>query len=60
MATNYIYVICKGCGGDGKHPDATVDGWGNPSSSGEKDCTACNGEGSYLWATLEDELRGEE
>jgi DnaJ-class molecular chaperone len=60
MPIQYIYVICKPCGGDGKNPQSTVDENGNPVNAGEKDCDTCNGLGKYLWGYLQDELEGVE
>ena len=59
MATEYIYVICVTCKGTGEHPDTTEDENGNLIPAGTKECDKCKGEGSYLWGTLEDELREE-
>ncbi len=62
MATQYLYVICVTCGGDGEHPASTFDENGNPIESGMKECDKCEGEGEgkILWGYLEDELLGEE
>jgi len=60
MATNYLYTICVSCKGTGEHPKHKLDEEGNPIPDGMKECDKCKGEGSYLWGTLEDELREEE
>lgn len=60
MGTQYIYVICKPCGGDGVHPGSTLDEEGHPVPGDDKTCTACYGLGKYLWGYIQDEIEGEE